>query len=98
MVDVGLSGPLSLQLTQFYLQTQLQGWLPLCPPDLADTLGCILHLGSVSKLSKPWHSPSTFIPPHGGGTHKTKWAPGQMGLGLSQGGVPAVGPHSLPST
>ena len=50
MVDVGLSGPLSLQLTQFYLQTQLQGWLPLCPPDLADTLGCILHLGSVSKL------------------------------------------------
>lgn len=98
-VDVDLSRPPSLQLTRFDVQTQainVQGWLQLCPPDLADTLGCLLHLGPVSGLSKPWHSPFTFIPQRGGGTHNTKWAPGQMGLRLSRGGSPHSAPTRLP--
>ncbi|XP_048953442.1 MAPK-interacting and spindle-stabilizing protein-like [Canis lupus dingo] len=37
---------------QFYLQTQLQGWFQLGPPDLAGPPGCILHLGSASRTAR----------------------------------------------
>lgn len=77
-----LAAPQDLRPNQFYLQTQLQGCFQLCPPDLADPLGCILHLGSVSRTASALastihrHAPTWWC--H---TWK-KWAQGQIGLGL----------------
>lgn len=47
-----LAAPQGLRPNWFYLQTQLQGWFQLCPPDLADPLRCILHLGSVPRTAR----------------------------------------------
>lgn len=95
-----LAAPQGLRPNQFYLQTQLQGCFQLCPPDLADPLGCTCTWVLSPELPVPWHPPSTGMPPPGGGIHGKKWAQGQTGLGLHcvWGGGLTPGHSLLPPT
>ena len=60
-----------------------RGWFQLCPPGLADTLGCTLHLGSVSRTARASAATTRCHAPTWWQAHmKQRGAQGQMGLGL----------------
>ena len=79
-----------------------RGWFQLCPPGLADTLGCTLHLGSVSRTARASAATTRCHAPTWWQAHmKQRGAQGQMGLGLhcvcGRGGGLTPGLRSLPT-